>query len=228
MAKRRKDKVQDETLVNVVEVKDSAQEYFEKNKTMITTVITALVLIVGAFVVYKFFIKEPAEQQAKMAIYKAEQQFARDSFALALENPGGGFEGFLDIIDNYKGTQTSNLAKLYAGISYLNLGRYDDAISYYEAHSANSLYSKIMKNGGLGDAYAELGDKEKAASYYDKAISAGSDDLMTPYFLFKGGLLAKNMENNAKAVEYFNRIKSDYPNSNEANNVDILIAKLSK
>ena len=85
-----------------------------------------------------------------------------------------------------------------------------------------------MKNGGLGDAYAELGDKEKAASYYDKAISAGSDDLMTPYFLFKGGLLAKNMENNAKAVKYFNRIKSDYPNSNEANNVDILIAKLSK
>ncbi|MBT8228994.1 MAG: hypothetical protein KJO50_01955, partial [Bacteroidia bacterium] len=114
MAKRRKDKFEDETLVNVVEVKDSAQDYFERNKTIVMSVIAAIVLAVGAFIVYKYFIKEPREMQAKVAIYKAEQQFAQDSFALALENPGGGFEGLLDVIDNYSGTATANLANLYA------------------------------------------------------------------------------------------------------------------
>lgn len=227
MAKRRKDKYQDETLVNVVEVKESAQDYFERNKTIVMSVLAVIILAVGAFVVYKFFIKEPREKQAKVAIYKAEQQFARDSFALALENPGGGFEGLLDVIDNYPGTTSANLAKLYAGISYLNLGRYDDAISYYNAHKPASLYARILKNGGLGDAYSETGDFDKAISLYDQAIKAGDDDLLTPYYLYKLGLLAKRNGDNSKAKNAFERIRDDFPTSNEANNIALLIANLS-
>jgi hypothetical protein len=49
----------------------------------------------------------------------AQQQFEKDSFQLALTNPGGGYSGFLDIIDSYSGTKTANLAKYYAGICYL-------------------------------------------------------------------------------------------------------------
>lgn len=227
MAKRRKDKLQDETLVNVVEVKESAQDYFEKNKTLVISIITALVIGIGGFVVYKFFIQEPKEKAARAAIYRAEQQFARDSFALALENPGGGFESLLDVIDSYSGTETANLASLYAGISYLNLGRFDDAISYLNSHSAGSLYSKIMKNGCLGDAYAELGDSGQALSYYSKAVSAGSDELLTPYYLYKKGLLAKSNGDMASAKSAFTKIKKDYPNSNEATGVALLLASLS-
>ncbi|MBT8191609.1 MAG: tetratricopeptide repeat protein [Saprospiraceae bacterium] len=227
MAKRRKDKFEDETLVNVVEVKDSAQDYFERNKTIVMSVIAAIVLAVGAFIVYKYFIKEPREMQAKVAIYKAEQQFAQDSFALALENPGGGFEGLLDVIDNYSGTATANLAKLYAGISYLNLGRYEDAISYYSSHNASSFYSRILKNGGLGDAYSETGDFDKALSFYDKAVNSGNDDLLTPYYLYKQGLLAKRTGDNNKARTSFERIRDEYPGSNEANNIALMIANLS-
>ena len=227
MAKRRKDKYQDETLVNVVEVKESAQDYFERNKTIVLSVLAVIILAVAAIIVYKFFIKEPREKQAKVAIYKAEQQFALDSFALALENPGGGFEGLLDVIDNYPGTGTANLAKLYAGISYLNLGRYEDAISYYNTYKPTSFYSRILKNGGMGDAYSETGDFDKAMSQYEQAVKAGTDDLLTPYYLYKLGLLAKRNGDKAKAKSVFERIRDDFPASNEASNITLMIANLS-
>ena len=85
-------------------------------------------MIVGGYLFYDLMVKTPNENAAKEAMYRAEEQFARDSFALALENPGAGFGGFLDIIDEYPGTSAANLAKYYSGISYLNLGRYEAAI----------------------------------------------------------------------------------------------------
>jgi TolA-binding protein len=227
MAKRRNNKRDEEQLVDIVEVKDKTQHFFEEKKGMILGVIGLLFFLVLAFLAYKYMFQQPKERNAKAAIYKAEQQFQRDSFALALENPGGGFEGFLDIIDNYSGTSTANAAKLYAGISYLNLGRYDDAIDYLNSHSASGTYSPIVKNGNLGDAYSEKGDMDKAISYYQKAVSAGSDGLLTPYYLYKLGMLAKRNGNKDKALKAFERIKNDYPESEEGRKVERLIAGLS-
>jgi len=227
MAKRRNKKENEDQLVDIVDVKDNAQNYLEDNKTKILGIIGLLFLLVVGFLVYKYMFQQPKEQNAKAAIYKAEQQFQRDSFALALENPGGGFEGFLDIIDSYSGTETANAAKLYAGISYLNLGRYDDAIEYLNAHSASGTYSPIIKNGNLGDAYSEKGEMDKAISFYKKAANAGSDDLLSPYYLYKLGLLAKSTGNKDQALTALKKIKSDYPNSEEARKVGRLIAGLS-
>jgi len=227
MAKRRNKKENEDQLVDIVDVKDNAQNYLEDNKTKILGIIGLLFLLVVGFLVYKYMFQQPKEQNAKAAIYKAEQQFQRDSFALALENPGGGFEGFLDIIDSYSGTETANAAKLYAGISYLNLGRFDDAIEYLNAHSASGTYSPIIKNGNLGDAYSEKGEMDKAISFYKKAANAGSDDLLSPYYLYKLGLLAKSTGNKDQALTALKKIKSDYPNSEEARKVGRLIAGLS-
>lgn len=230
MAKRNKVERPDieEEIIEVVEQKEaSTEDWFEQNKKLVLTVLAGIVLLLAALMIYKFFIKEPKEQNAKAAIYKAEQQFERDSFALALENPGGGFDGLLDVIDKYGGTKTANLAKLYAGISYLNLGRFDDAISYLESHSGAGDYSPILKNGNLGDAYSEKGEFETAASFYQKATTAGEDALMTPYYLYKLGLLSKRNGNTSNALSAFKRIKDDYPNSNEASNIDLLIKSVS-
>ncbi len=224
---RKKKKQDEDQLIDIVEVKDTATDWFERNKSMVLGGLGLLLLLVIGGLVYKYMIKEPKENEAKAAIYKAEQQFQRDSFALALENPGGGFEGLLDVIENYSGTKTSNLAKLYAGISYLNLGRYEDAIEYLEAHSAAGTYSPILKNGNLGDAHSELGDFDTAMSFYEKAANANEDALLTPYYLYKLGLLANKNGNTSKALSAFEKIRDNYPDSEEARKVPRLIAGLS-
>jgi TolA-binding protein len=226
MAKSRKDKRQEETLIDIVEVKKEAVHYFEEHKNLIIGGIAVLILIIGGYIVNKYMLQMPKENQAKAAIFKAEQQFQRDSFALALENPGGGYEGFLDIIENYSGTQTANLAKLYAGISYMNVGRFNDAIEYLNAHSASGDYSPILKNGNLGDAYSELGEIDKAISAYKAATTGAQDALLTPYYLYKLGLLSKRNGDEAGAKAAFSKIMDSYPKSEEGTKVDKLISGL--
>jgi len=141
----------------------------------------------------------------------AENQFARDSFALALENPGEGYEGFLDIIDNYGGTPTANTAKYYAGISYFNLGRYEDAISYLESFSANDDLLPITKFGALGDCYAETNDFGKAKSMYKKAVQAGDNDALTPYYMKKLAMLHAREGEQEAASAMYQKIAEKFP-----------------
>ena len=107
---------------------------------------------------------------------QAQFQFERDSFALALTNPGGGYSGFLDIIDNYGGTKAANLAHYYAGISYLNLGQYDVAIEYLNDFKAKDEILPITKYGAIAAAYVNYRILDQAISYYKKAINAGNND----------------------------------------------------
>jgi len=226
MGKSRKEKRQEETLIDIVEAKQGAVDYFDKNKSLIVGAITALIIIVGGYLVYKYMLQIPKENQAKAAIFKAEQQFQRDSFALALENPGGGYEGFLDIIENYSGTKTANLAKLYAGISYMNVGRFSDAIEYLNAHSPSGEYSPILKNGNLGDAYSETDQMDKAIASYKTATTCCDDALLTPYYLYKLGLLSKRQGDNSGAKSAFKRIMDSYPSSEEGRKVEVLLSGL--
>lgn len=227
MAKRRnKKQVQNDTLIDIVEVKETAESYFESNKNLVLGVIGAVIIIIGGFLFYKFGIHAPKARNAETAMYRAEQQFARDSFALALENPGGGFEGFLDVIDNYGGTDAANLASYYAGISYLNLGKFEAAIEYLKEFSPSGSVTPAMKNGALGDAYSELGQFDEALSYYKKAADS-DNEFLSPYYLKKYGLLSEKQGDTNAALNAYQEIKKKYYNSTEALDIDKYIARVS-
>lgn len=217
-------------IIDVVEVKGSqlkdAGNFFEQNQKMVTYVVGGLIAIAALYFGYKYLYMAPREKEAVNAMYKAEEVFAKDSFALALENPGGGFDGFLGIIDNYSGTKSANLASYYAGISYLNLGKYEDAIKYLEDYSAGDEVTSITKYGALGDAHAELGDKEKALSMYKKAASNSENEMLSPYYLHKVAMMYYADGKTKEAAEQLEIIKSKYPTSNEYKDAEKLLARL--
>jgi len=217
----------DDTLVDLVEVKESASGMLQGNQLKILGVIGIAALIVGAFLAYKYLYQAPRNTTAMEQMYRAETQFRQDSFALALENPGGGFDGFLDIIDNYSGTQAANLSKYYAGISYLNLGRYQEAVDYLKSFSADGQITPITKFGAMGDAYSELNDLDNALSSYRKAVSSGDNELLTPYYLKKVGMLLEKQGDAEGAVDAYNKIKEKYPNSTEGLDISKYIARLA-
>jgi tetratricopeptide (TPR) repeat protein len=217
MAKRnRKANKSDETLIDIVEVRDQAKNFFDHYQNIIFGVVTGLVVIVGGYLAFQNFYQKPRNQEALAQMFQAELQFERDSFAAALTNPGGGYSGFLDIIENYGGTPAGNMAKYYAGISYLNLGRYQEAVDLLKKFSAKGSISPAMKNGALGDAYSELGDLSKARSFYKKAADAESNEILTPYYLLKLGMLDEKNGDNEAAMKAYKRIQSEFPESIQA------------
>lgn len=226
MAKRKKDKQSEELLVDIVEVRDQAQSFVERNQKYVFGALVGLVVIVGGFLGYKNLYQKPRQQEAVDQMFRAQNQFEQDSFALALTNPGGGYLGFLDIIDNYKGTKAANLAKYYAGISYLHLGKFDAAISYLEDFSPAGDITPIMKNGALGDAHAELGNMSKAMNYYKKAANADNEAL-APYYMKKLGMLYEHQGDPASAKKMYEEIRRKYPNSTAGRDIEKFIARVS-
>ena len=44
-------------------------------------------------------------------------------------------------------------------------------------------------------------------------------------YLYKAGVIGLKLGKNSKALSYFNTIKSDFPNSTEAKDIDVFIGK---
>ncbi len=223
-----KNKNQDEdVLVDIGQTTDQVSDFFEDNQNTILGVLAGIILIVGGYFAYMNFVKKPQAERAITEIYQAELQFERDSFSQALTNPGGGFLGFLDIIDEYGGTPTGNLAKYYAGVSYLNLGSYEEAIDYLEDFNTTDDGLRITKFGALGDAYSELGEFDQALKNYEKAVRADEVDAVSSIYLERLAMIHYKQGNKEEALEAFEKLKADYPKTARAREADKYIALLN-
>lgn len=218
MARRKKkeEKREEETLIDVVGGVEQAQDFVERNQSTILMVIGGIVLVVGGVLAYMYLYKAPRETSAQEEMYQAQLQFEKDSFALALDNPGGGAKGFLGIIDNYSGTRAANVSNYYAGLCYLHLGNYKVAADYLEDYSPKDRTTASYKMAALGDAYSELNEKDKALGYYKKATTTQPNEFSTPLHLMKLGQYLESTGDAAGAKDAYDRIMKEYPNSLQA------------
>ena len=223
---RRKRQNEDDTLIDIVDVKDQAQGFIEQNQNTIFGIAAGIIGLILVVFAYKNLYKAPQNVEAMEMMSAAQTQFEQDSFERALVNPSIGKSGFLDIVDSYGSTDAGNLAKYYAGISYLNLGNYEAAISYLEDFSAGGTVTPIMKAGALGDAYSELNEIDKALNFYKKAANTDKVDVLTAYYLMKYGMLSELQGNTADALSAYNEIKTEYPTTPSGRDIDKYITRL--
>ncbi len=218
---------------------NKAEEWILKNQKTILTAMAVIVVGVFAYLAYNRFIKEPAEKNAANELAFPKSYFdqamnnsvAKDSlFNLAL-NGADGKEGLLDIADKSSSTNAGNLAKYYAGISYLNMADYKNAIKYLDDFSSDDPISNSIAKGAIGDSFANLGGEhvKDALKYYEKAIQSSANSFSTPIYLRKAGETALSLGEFDKAEQFFSRIKLEYPKSDAATDIDgkISIAKYS-
>lgn len=211
-------------IIDVQEVYSKTETFVEKNKKIITIVVLAAIVVIGGYFGYKKLIIAPLEVEAQADMFMAEKYFEKDSLQLAI-NGDGLHSGFIDIIDDYSGTQTANLAHYYLGICYRNTGEYEMAIEELESFSSNDVMVSAIAIGSIGDCYMELGDVDKAISYYEKAAAHNTNNLTTPVYLFKAGLACEDNQDYAAAVQKYTSIKNDYPDSREAQTIEKYIAR---
>jgi tetratricopeptide (TPR) repeat protein len=209
-------------------VVERAQDFWTKYSKPVMIGLAAIVLIVGGFFAYNRFVKGPEEIKANEAVWKAQEYYKIDSFQLAL-NGDASTPGFLKAISRYSGTKAANLAKFYAGSSYLQLGDYNNAVKYLKDFSTDSKLVQVRAAGLLGDAYAELGKKEEAVEQYKKAgTMLETDDFNSPEYLFRAGYLSESMNKTADAIGFYKKVKEKYPNSQRAYDIDKYLSRLGE
>jgi len=208
-----------EGLVAVESALSRTEQFIEDNQKLIFGIILGVVLIIGGYVAYVKFVTEPRNEEAISQMFVAEKYFERDSFNLAL-NGDANYPGFLGIIDDYSGTKSANLAKYYAGVCYMQLGQFDNAIEYLKDFSTSDLLLAPIAKGLIGDAYMEKNMVNDAITYYKNAIEVNNNDLTTPLYLYKLGRSYELINKNEDALTAYEKIYKSFPRSSEARTIE--------
>jgi tetratricopeptide (TPR) repeat protein len=232
--------VKDSTTAEVFSTLDTSasktEQWVARNQTYILGVIGVVAVAVLAYLGYQQFIQNPKEASANNELFYPLQYFSQaqqnsiqaDSlYTLALEGAEGKY-GLLDIIDEYSGTKAANLAQYTAGISYMKLNQYQQAISYLEDFSSDDAMLGPISLGNIGDAFIQLDQPADALGYYERAFSADTNDFTTPLYLQKAGVTALELGQNQKALQYFLRIRDEFPQSAQGNGVEAFIGMAQK
>ena len=204
--------------------------WFTLNQSKVFYAIGALAVVAVGYLGYSNFIMEPKEDEAANEMFQARQYYAdavngvsSDSlFNLAL-NGGEGKMGLLGLIEEYPGTDVANEAHYLIGVSYLNLGKFKEAIQYLEKYNNKDLFTKAMSLGAIGDAFSELNQPNEAFEYYKKASEHTPNDFSTPRYAYKAGLMAIELGKKDEALKLFTNIKDNYKSSVEAANIDVYL-----
>ena len=186
-----------------------------------------LATIFGGFALYLWYVNyylEPLQKTAFDEMSYAKSYMDRDSLEIAL-NGDGQFYGFKDIIEEYSGTKAANLAKYYVGIINYRLGKFEESIDAFKSYSAGDDISKALSKGSIGDAHSQLKDYEKAVYFYMEAARY-KNELTAPMYLFKAANISVDLEKYDLAEKLYHRIKDDYPNSIQADNVEKYLTKV--
>lgn len=208
--------------------------FVQYKKPIIIAVIAVLVIIVGA-IAYNTFYAGPREDKASTALAKAQEIFASQQYDKAL-NGDKTMEGFLQVAKNYSGTDAANLANLYAGICYANLGKWQEAVNYLDDFSTqgDAIISPASQ-AALGNAYAHVNQIDKAISALKKAADMansaseeGVNNSIAPACLIQAARLLESQNKSDEALKIYQNIKEKYVNSPISQDIDKYIERVSK
>ena len=223
MAKKKEEFVkQDEQLQEVNEALTGAGKWIEDNANLITWVVCGIAVVVMGIIAINQYVIKPKALEASNENAKAAVYFMNGDYEKALKGDDAECIGFEAIADEYH-NQQGELAALYAGICYFEKGEYEDAAKYLSKFSADDINIDPAASQLLGDAYVELGEYGKAAKAFEAAAKSGND-IIAPMSLKKAGIVYLHEGEKSKALKAFQAIKANYPQSNEAQDIDKYIA----
>lgn len=199
----------------------------EKNKMMSIGIIVGAILVLGlVWWWYQSVYLKNRSDEAASTLAKVEQFILVDSLNNKALNGEGGNMGLLKIASEYENTKSGNIANYYIGSIYLRQGKFQDAINYLQKFtSTSSPVLDPLATGLLGDAYSELKQYDKAADFYKKAADKSDNAVTSPMFLKKLALVKEQNKDFKGAAEIYKTIKSKYPQSAQAVNIDAYISK---
>ena len=221
-----------------VESSSNTEAFFIKFKKQILIAVVAVIVVIAGLLLYKAYVQAPREDKASTALAKGQLYFNQAQFDKALNGDGAGYAGFVKIASDYSGTDAANLADLYAGLCYANLGKWAEAVTYLEQFSSkgDAMISPSAM-AALGNAYANTGNVDKAISTLKKAADMadskaedGTNNSLAPTFLVQAAQLLESQKKNDEALKIYQDVKKKYVNAQvvQSSEIDKYIERVAE
>lgn len=200
------------------------EDYLDEHKKATTTISIIVVLLVAGFITFKYWYIPSQEQDAELAMSRAQNYFAADSVNKAIKGDGANL-GFQDIADQYGLTPAGQLANYYLGLCYYQKKDYQQAIDYLEKFNARDILISANAAGVEGDAEMQLNNTDKAIEYYMEAVKRSDNDYTAPLYMKHAAQAYEAKGDYANALNLYQSIKTQYYKYAEANYIDKYIAR---
>jgi TolA-binding protein len=201
-------------------------QFFYQYKKYVSWGITGLVVLAIAGVIY-FNNRSANEQKASTALGEILRYYDKGEYQTAIDGvPEKNVMGLKEIVDNYGGSHPGDIAKFFLGNSYYSLGKYDEALKYFEDFGGSYAPLRASAIAGAASCYEAKGDPKEAAEYFERAAAKSSDAQLTPEYLRNAARDYMLSGKKDRASELLKKLKKEYPTSAYARDADRMLAEL--
>ncbi|MBO6576766.1 MAG: tetratricopeptide repeat protein [Rhodothermales bacterium] len=209
----------------VVTVYARLLEASEKYRTYFIGAGAAIVLLVLATIAWTFM-QSANQREALDAMAGAVNAYEDGSYQTALDGTGN-FLGLLDVVDEYGGTDAGNLARFYAADSYFRLGNYEEALPLFREFDRDGNLLGASATAAEAAILESQGEYDRAASLYNRAATMYPSDATSPGYFMSAGRAFEAAGETSDARRAYERVRDDYPESQEARDIDFYLARVS-
>ena len=196
--------------------------YYEYQRLVYGIGIGVAVLLLGYFG-YGYLQGMRADQAEEflggiILVYEAgEYQTALDGTATA--------PGLVEIVEDYGSTPSGNLARFYAADAAFRLGDYDRAFDYFRSFEGGDDMIAASALAGQAAVYEINEEYARGGDLFRRAASIVEDDLNSPGYLMAAGRAYEKAGDFEEAVDAYERIREEYPESTQAQDIDFVLAR---
>lgn len=204
----------------------SGEKFLQKYAKPIGILFSIVIIAALGYVIYDNYVVTPKNIEASDLMVDAENLYNEGKIDQALGGKASGISGFVDIAEEYSNTKAGKLAYLYAGVTQFKKGNYQKALEYFQNFDSPDKDLKAVKYGAIADTYVELNNTTEAMNYITKAAKESNNAATAYQFGKKAGILAMSLNQNEKALEFFQSIHDKYPDIEQNGEVEAYIERL--
>jgi tetratricopeptide (TPR) repeat protein len=198
--------------------------FYEEYRQLAYGLGVALIVLILAVPGYMYY-HQQQEQQANRMLGQILPTYEQGSYEQAL-NGTAQAAGLLTIADDYSGTDAGNLAAFYAASALYEQEEYDRALEYYQQFDKGNDFIGASAYAAEASIYESRGELERAATHYEQAASQYNNKLTAPRYLLEAGQAYEDAGNYEAAEQAYQRIKDEYPEAEQANEVERYLARV--
>lgn len=201
-----------------------AEGFYERNRQLVIGAGVALGVVIVLIAAY-FIYMNRQDAEARRLLGGIVAYYERGEYSQAV---GGTPDrpGLREIADRYGRTNEGNLAKYYLADALFRLGQQDEALHYFERYRKGSDYLGASAYAGMAAIHEDQNDHTRAGDRYRDAARAYDNDVIAPIYLLNAARNYEQAGNFSRARQMYEAIRDEYPESQQAANVDIYLARL--